>query len=311
MQLFARELWGETRWGLPTSVALHLAIAFLLLFRLPEEPPRPPEERNINVELVPPPKPEERPPQKRDKSTAERPRSQPQALESASAKPNREKPAPQLPPAAPKGIEGARPSETSPPQPSQTAGDARPALAELRADTEQTDKAPSVEKSSDAASALREASAGDKKPLPKVEKMDNAPEPAGVKLERQSSELVAARELYSEDSLSDPHVRQAIGQLPPKKRILQLCSIEALEQVRRQRPGAYPDMLVPYGPSGGFISKSALKANGGAFRSQAKWYDIDFRCEVDTDKLSVVSFSFAIGNLVPSDQWNARRLPTN
>lgn len=102
-----------------------------------------------------------------------------------------------------------------------------------------------------------------------------------------------------------------MGQLPVKKRILQLCNIEALEQIRHQRPEDFPDILVPFGPSGGFIGKEQIDASGGAYRSKGNWYDVDFKCKVDLETVEVTSFSFAIGNIVPKTAWKSRRLPPN
>ncbi|WP_429818358.1 DUF930 domain-containing protein [Ensifer sp. B1-9] len=59
MRLFAKKSWERVGWGAPTSVALHLIVAFLLLFDLPLELPKPPKEQTVNVELVPPPQAKE------------------------------------------------------------------------------------------------------------------------------------------------------------------------------------------------------------------------------------------------------------
>jgi len=82
----------------------------------------------------------------------------------------------------------------------------------------------------------------------------------------------------------------------------------ALEQVRNKRPGSFPDLLVPFGRSGGAISDYGLNASGGAFRSKSNWYNIDFKCTVDSSRSKVVTFSFTIGGAVPRSDWNARRL---
>ncbi|URK87364.1 hypothetical protein LP421_28240 [Rhizobium sp. RCAM05350] len=60
---------------------------------------------------------------------------------------------------------------------------------------------------------------------------------------RPPAELKQASELYSADTLSDPRVRQALGKLPKDRRIVQMCMIETLEQVRRARPDTVPQGL--------------------------------------------------------------------
>lgn len=307
-------MWGETGWGMPTSLALHLALAFLLLVRLPDLS-APAKEQSVSVELVPQPKSAEKPEQKPNAAKSEQARPQPEAFESAAAPAEKEKPPqPELPPAAPKKTE--TPSETpeaSRPAPPKTENSAseKPAeskttLAELRVDARSA-----ANEAADAAAAPPAAAVPQEKPVLEEARAEPTQKPAEAKAERQSSQLVQAKELYSENALSDPRVKQAIGRLPPKKRIVQLCSIEALEQVRREMPGAFPDMLVPFGPSGGFISETGLNADGGAFRSRSTWYAIDFKCEVSPETTSVTSFSFAIGKAIPKSEWGARQLPSN
>ncbi|WOS66393.1 DUF930 domain-containing protein (plasmid) [Sinorhizobium fredii GR64] len=302
-------MWGETGWGVPTSVALHLALAFLLLVRLPEHAP-PAKEQSLNVELVSPPKHEAKPQEKPEEAKPEPARSQPQVFESASAEVDKEKPPrPQLPPAAPSRIDKPKsPDAQAKPAPAKTESadkpaETRTALAELRVEAEDA-----VSKAEDAEPSPQSAPVP-KKSVAEEAKADAAPKPSEAASERQPSELVQAKQLYSKDALSDPRVKQAIGRLPPKRRIVQLCTIEALEQVRRQRPDAFPDMLVPFGPVGGVVSASGLSASGGAYRSRGKWYGIDFKCEVNSETTSVASFSFAIGGAIPKSEWGVRQLP--
>ncbi|WP_040961220.1 DUF930 domain-containing protein [Sinorhizobium fredii] len=304
-----RKMWGETGWGVPTSVALHLALAFLLLVRLPEHAP-PAKEQSLNVELVSPPKHEAKPQEKPEEAKPEPARSQPQVFESASAEVDKEKPPrPQLPPAAPSRIDKPKsPDAQAKPAPAKTESadkpaETRTALAELRVEAEDA-----VSKAEDAEPSPQSAPVP-KKSVAEEAKADAAPKPSEAASERQPSELVQAKQLYSKDALSDPRVKQAIGRLPPKRRIVQLCTIEALEQVRRQRPDAFPDMLVPFGPVGGVVSASGLSASGGAYRSRGKWYGIDFKCEVNSETTSVASFSFAIGGAIPKSEWGVRQLP--
>ncbi|MGH6807076.1 MAG: DUF930 domain-containing protein [Ensifer adhaerens] len=54
-----------------------------------------------------------------------------------------------------------------------------------------------------------------------------------------------------------------------------------------------------------------MDANGGAYRSKGNWYDVNFKCKVDLETIEVVSFSYAIGGIVPEMAWKSRKLPTN
>ena len=305
-------MWGETGWGMPTSVALHLALAFLLLVRLPELS-APAQEPSINVELVPPPpKGAEKPKEEPKPAKSEQARPQPQAFESAAAEVEKKEPAkPELPPAAPNRAESLRktPDASQAPtaktdSPASEPAETRTAVAELRVEAEDA-----VNGGDDVAPALQPAPVPKERPTPDQAKAEETAKVAEAASEREAGKLVEAAELYSKNALSHPRAKQAIGQLPPKERIKQICNFEALEQVRHARPDAFPDILVPFGPSGGFVSETGVSAKGGAFRSRGQWYAIDFRCEIDAQEMSVVSFRFAIGAAIPKSEWGARQFP--
>ncbi|WP_113504335.1 DUF930 domain-containing protein [Ensifer sp. ENS03] len=134
---------------------------------------------------------------------------------------------------------------------------------------------------------------------------------AKVDLKPVPSKMTDAKELYSAKSIADPRVKQALINLPVKKRIRQICNIEALEQIRNQRPDTPPEGLFPFGPNGGFITKNRMDASGGAYPSKSNWYDVDFQCIVNDEATEVVSFSIAIGGQVPKADWKKRRIPGN
>ncbi|MGF6176181.1 DUF930 domain-containing protein [Ensifer sp. 4252] len=336
MQLFSEKWWEKIRWGTPTSVGLHLLVIFLVLFRLPDEAPKPEGEQSINVEIVsaPQPKQEEKPKQEaQPKKEQPKPqpapaRQQPPVFESAAAKIKQEAKAAQLPPTAkaekkdvvnqPKKAEAAaavsekaeakaqKQPEAEKPAPQQLAVLSSSANGEESA----AEKKPPAE--ADAEKAVPKADPVPvRKPVDNKEKSDETEGKAEAKAKLPSDRFVEAEELFSAKSIADPRVKQAMGQLPVKKRILQLCSIEALEQIRHERPKDFPDMLVPFGPSGGFIGKEQIDASGGAYRSKGNWYDVNFRCKVNLETVEVVSFSYAIGGIVPETAWKSRKLPTN
>ncbi|KQU89204.1 hypothetical protein ASD02_20085 [Ensifer sp. Root1252] len=320
-------------------MALHLLVIALLLIQLPKETPKPQGEQSINVELVSPPQPkqqekpkqEAQPKKEQPKPQPAPSRQQPQAFESAAAKIKQEAKAAQLPPTAkaekkdvvnqPKKAEAAdaatkkvekeeaqaqKQPETEKPTPQQLAVLSTPA----NGDNSAAEKKPAAE--ADAEKAVSKAdSVPVRKPADDKEKSDETEGEAEATAKLPSDRFVKAEELFSAKSIADPRVKQAMGQLPVKKRILQLCNIEALEQIRHQRPEDFPDILVPFGPSGGFIGKEQIDASGGAYRSKGNWYDVDFKCKVDLETVEVTSFSFAIGNIVPKTAWKSRRLPPN
>jgi hypothetical protein len=285
-------------WGAVASVALHLSVASLFLFRLTEALPKPPEEA-IKVEVVPPAPP--KPPEKTQNKPAE---SKPQpaaplspppppAFESAMAKTDEKVTEPQLPPAE----QDAPPSADSTPQ------DASPAKSETRP---LADKTPSAAKPDLPKLDLPVTDRGD---VPRKDEAPTAQRAADAKSgKHKPPRLTQAKKLFSPNALSDPRVRQAIGNLPRNGRIVQLCKIEALSQVLAQKAGS--DLLA-YEPSKATATESGLTAGGSAFRNGSNWYNLDFKCQVDAAAMEVVSFSFAIGNPVPRNDWPARKLPVD
>ncbi|WP_176038234.1 DUF930 domain-containing protein [Brucella tritici] len=291
MLQFTRRVLQEAGWGLPASVALHLMLALLFLIRLPELP-SPAAEQSVNVELVQPPPPEKKPQPKAPKTPEQAaPPPQPQAFESAAAKQEVKSPPEQdLPPTTPE--ETQKPDE--------------PSEADAATDAEQAKEKPS-ETGQIAAAEEKKPPAPQEKPATsekaqtaKDQKAD-APKPA-----TPAKKLTRAREIYSKDAMSDPRVKQALGKLAPNDRIIQICGIEALEQVRRHQPGAFPDMLAR---EGGSVSATGLTVSDGAFRSKRKWYAIDFTCKVDAETMVIDTFSYNIGRAIPEGEWARRQLP--
>jgi hypothetical protein len=109
--------WGVFGWGVVASMLLHLAVAAVFFLKLPEQPPKPPEEETLNVELVPPPeekKPEEKKPEEKkpelkvpdepkpeEKKAQEKPAEKPAEAPKAEAKADEPPPPPPEPPKPP------------------------------------------------------------------------------------------------------------------------------------------------------------------------------------------------------------------
>ncbi|MBX5189860.1 DUF930 domain-containing protein [Rhizobium sp. NZLR3b] len=139
-----------------------------------------------------------------------------------------------------------------------------------------------------------------------------APEAASVPAALPRADVfVEAGQLFSETVLSDPRsrgAREALRGLAGSERNLQLCDLEALEQVRRARPDMRPDTLAPYAMASEKIRGNSVEVKGGAFRSKRKWYNIQFKCELDAGSSKVVSFAFLVGDAIPQGEWQAHDL---
>ncbi|MDW5314916.1 DUF930 domain-containing protein [Rhizobium sp. PL01] len=145
--------------------------------------------------------------------------------------------------------------------------------------------------------------------LPEPATASPVPDFAALPTDRRRPEpsvMVKATHLQSAKVLADPRsakARKALGQLAPSERIVQLCNIEAMEQVHIRKAALKPDFLVAYAMADTELSGQKLKADGGAFRSKRRWYNIGFICEVTPDLKKVVSFAFAVGSEIPKGEW--------
>ena len=136
------------------------------------------------------------------------------------------------------------------------------------------------------------------------------PPPTG-KREVEPAAMIAASELYAAKVLEAPKsrkVRKALRDMATEERMIQLCNMEAMEQVRRWDKTFQPDYLVAYAMSDPKMTATAVDAYGGAFRSKRHWYNIGFKCAVTLDIAKIVSFAFSVGAEIPKTEWRAHNL---
>lgn len=116
--------------------------------------------------------------------------------------------------------------------------------------------------------------------------------------------LVKAHSFYAAKVLADPRSRRARQELTtfaPDERAIQLCNIEAMEQIRRWKAEFRPDLVVPYATGNLGIDGGAIHAQGGAFRSRGLWYGVTFSCDVAEG--AVTAFEFSVGAAIPEARW--------
>jgi hypothetical protein len=137
----------------------------------------------------------------------------------------------------------------------------------------------------------------------------STPAPAVASPPRQG--LVEASRYYAADMLRQPDmgkIRRTLGTLADSERIVQLCNIEGLEQIRNAGKGYDPDVVVSYAMKETRLMGMTLVSDGGAFRSRRRWFGVRFRCTVAADYSGVEDFAFAIGDAIPEDEWEAHDL---
>lgn len=123
--------------------------------------------------------------------------------------------------------------------------------------------------------------------------------------------MITARTLHSESVLANPRsrgTREALKTLETGERIEQLCNLEAMSQIHAWKAEFEPDRVVAYAMASIKLTKSALEAEGAAFRSRKQWYGLRFRCEMAANG-KVAGFQFRVGETIPRSEWAAHDLP--
>lgn len=124
--------------------------------------------------------------------------------------------------------------------------------------------------------------------------------------------MVRAATMLSAKALANPRAAKARAELASfaaSERILQLCNLEAMEQIEAWNHDFRPDNLVAYARSNEKLAGNMIKAGGAAFHSDRGWYDLAFNCELSPAHDKVVAFEFKVGKPVPEKEWEELGLP--
>jgi hypothetical protein len=115
--------------------------------------------------------------------------------------------------------------------------------------------------------------------------------------------LPGVRVLRSDVATGGARATTAMDGVPRDQRVAKLCA-SALQQ--KLVAAAYSPNLVPLIP---LKMGNVLDIPDAAFRMRSTWYNLSFRCEVDTDATRVSSFSFDVGTAIPPEEWKRLGLP--
>ncbi|RRN72667.1 DUF930 domain-containing protein [Agrobacterium deltaense] len=314
MQQISAGKWRRGGWAVPVSVLLHLAVVALFFFELPERIAEPQEPESISVDLVPPPeekKAEEAPPPGEENAKEEKPQPPPPpappaeeakplpppqaTLPAIAMRPEETQADPEDKPGKTEEAEKTEPSAEPASQPEKTAEE-KPAAPAANSDLQA-----SAAQGEITVSPVKEEAQPDQPPVPQAKPTEE--KPAEV-TEKKPAKLPAAKNLLSSSMLSPAQRRQMFGDLPPRRRVVQLCSTEALAQI--QGAGFAARGMIPYSDTGGRISGNSIDASGGAFNTGSGWHDVSFQCEVDLENYTVTEFRFKIGNEVSPEDAKKR-----
>lgn len=160
--------------------------------------------------------------------------------------------------------------------------------------------------------------ASTRQPSPPAEAAPSAPMPEAPAPTPSAPQSPAApamirpTRMLSAKTLADPRSRQARADLETfasDERMVQLCNLEAMDQIRQWRADFQPERVVPYATAEEKITGTTIAAAGAAFRSRKNWYSLKFKCQLAQDGESVIGFEFLVGDPVARDKWDELGLP--
>ena len=113
--------------------------------------------------------------------------------------------------------------------------------------------------------------------------------------------------MLSARTLADPHSRQVRADLATfdgTERLIQICNVEAMDQVAAWKKELRPDRVVAYATAEARLDGRRLVADGAAMRSRRRWYALKFECDLAPVDDEVIGFAFAVGDAIPRSHWN-------
>jgi hypothetical protein len=123
-----------------------------------------------------------------------------------------------------------------------------------------------------------------------------------------------AIKILSVAALSDPRNKKAKAALPTLEtstRYEQLCNFEAVLQIRQKEVQFRPELVIAYAMAAARLSADVVTAEGAAFQSQGRWYNLAFKCRISPRQQKVLAFEFAIGAAIPRSEWASHYLPAS
>jgi hypothetical protein len=123
-----------------------------------------------------------------------------------------------------------------------------------------------------------------------------------------SGPIEATQFFASKILAEDKRIAAALPTLGNDERVVQLCNIEAIEQIRTARPDFEPDTLVAYAFGDMNVASGILTAPGAAFRSRRRWWGVALKCSVAADYSAVTAFEWTLGEEIHEAEWDAHYL---
>jgi hypothetical protein len=104
---------------------------------------------------------------------------------------------------------------------------------------------------------------------------------------------------------ADARFIASLGRLDSQTRLEQICDYEAMTRIGSRGRAFRPDRAKSNVVTPPRHLGDTLIGTGGAFRSEGRWYQFSFTCKASPDHLSVLSFSYLVGAIIPEAKWDA------
>lgn len=101
----------------------------------------------------------------------------------------------------------------------------------------------------------------------------------------------------------DTGAAQELERLDLQTRLEQRCDLEAMERIHKDPAKLVPDELVAYAFEEPKIKGDKIRSAGAAFRSKGEWYHLSYNCATTPDHMTILAFKYAIGQVVPHNEW--------
>ncbi|MET0742136.1 MAG: DUF930 domain-containing protein [Microvirga sp.] len=116
--------------------------------------------------------------------------------------------------------------------------------------------------------------------------------------------LLAAGSLFgSAAGAATNRTEQGLMRLEPRTRMIQVCDIRMVQDMRGDKQFPAVDRAVIDAASRPVFDDDTIRGEGGAFRSKGRWFQFSFDCTLAPDHLKTLSFSYDIGDEIPEADW--------
>ena len=171
------------------------------------------------------------------------------------------------------------------------------------------EKAPSNEQEPEADLEPRQPLAGQSI---KDNKADSSENVAVLSVSPLAPELKRVRQIYANRILASDDGRAAKEGLLTahgEERWIQLCNLEALEQLANGDPLMSPQQIIAHTRAPIEVKPNHISAFGAAVYSNDSWFDLQFECWFQDGALELSDFAFRLGGRIPRGHWESLWLP--